>query len=128
MFTIAALHALLMTLMERRLHGGALVGPLAALPPLLTMERLLFQIILAGFVFLTLTLATGIAFSETALRPRDEIRPQDRVRRGFLAHFRGLSSPGAISTAGGDGSHCAGRSSALSRCCSPMSAAVSCSR
>src|SRR5467141_2597130 len=65
MFTIAALHALLMTLMERRLHGGALVGPLAALPPLLTMERLLFQIILAGFVFLTLTLATGIAFSET---------------------------------------------------------------
>jgi len=36
MFTIAALHALLMTLMERRLHGGALAGRLAALPPLLT--------------------------------------------------------------------------------------------
>src|SRR5229473_3477188 len=51
---------------EFRLHLAlALVGPLAALPPLLTMERLLFQIILAGFVFLTLTLATGIAFSET---------------------------------------------------------------
>jgi ABC-type uncharacterized transport system permease subunit len=65
MFTIAALHALLMTLMERRLHGGALVGPLAALPPLLTMELLLFRVILAGFVFLTLTLATGIVFSET---------------------------------------------------------------
>ena len=65
LFTIAALHAALMTLMERRLHGGALVGPFTALPPLLTMERLLFRIILAGFVFLTLTLATGIAFSET---------------------------------------------------------------
>jgi ABC-type uncharacterized transport system permease subunit len=65
MFTIAALHALLMTLMERRLHGGALVGPLAALPPLLTMERLLFRVILAGFAFLTLTLTTGIVFSET---------------------------------------------------------------
>ncbi|HET7201191.1 MAG TPA: cytochrome c biogenesis protein CcsA [Burkholderiales bacterium] len=65
MFTIAALHALLMTLMERRLHGGALVGPLAALPPLLTMERLLFRVILVGFAFLTLTLVTGIAFSET---------------------------------------------------------------
>src|SRR5882724_13444543 len=51
MFTIAALHALLMTLMERRLHGGALAGPLAALPPLLTMERLLFRVILAGFAF-----------------------------------------------------------------------------
>src|SRR6266702_2117176 len=68
MFTIAALHALLMTLMERRLHGGAVVGPLAALPPLLTMERLLFRIILAGFTFLTLTLATGIVFSETLFR------------------------------------------------------------
>ena len=65
MFTIAALHALLMTLMERRLHGGALVGPLAKLPPLLTMERLLFRVILVGFAFLTLTLVTGIAFSET---------------------------------------------------------------
>ena len=65
MFTIAALHALLMTLMERRLHGGALAGPLAALPPLLVMERLLFRVILAGFVFLTLTLVTGIVFSET---------------------------------------------------------------
>jgi len=65
LFTIAALHAFLMTLMERRLHGGALVGPFTALPPLLTMERLLFRVILAGFVFLTLTLITGIAFSET---------------------------------------------------------------
>src|SRR6266705_3274096 len=42
MFTIAALHALVMTLMERRLHGGAIVGPLAALPPLVTMARSLF--------------------------------------------------------------------------------------
>jgi len=65
LFTIAALHALLMTLMERRLHGGPLVGPFTALPPLLTMERLLFRAILAGFVLLTLTLATGIVFSET---------------------------------------------------------------
>jgi ABC-type uncharacterized transport system permease subunit len=65
LFTIAALHVLLMTLMERRLHGGALVGPFTALPPLLTMERLLFRVILAGFVFLTLTLVTGMVFSET---------------------------------------------------------------
>jgi ABC-type uncharacterized transport system permease subunit len=65
LFTIAALHALLMTLMEKRLHGGALVGPLAALPPLLVMERLLFRILLVGFTFLTLTLLTGIVFSET---------------------------------------------------------------
>jgi ABC-type uncharacterized transport system permease subunit len=38
---------------------------IAALPPLLVMERLLFRVILVGFAFLTLTLATGIAFSET---------------------------------------------------------------
>lgn len=65
LFTIAALHAMLMTLMERRLHEGSMSGPFAALPPLLTMERLLFRVILAGFILLTLTLATGIVFSET---------------------------------------------------------------
>ena len=65
LFTVAALHALLMTLLERRLHGGALPAPFSALPPLLTMESLLFRIILAGFVLLTLTLITGFVFSET---------------------------------------------------------------
>ena len=34
------------------------------MPPLLTMERLLFQMLAAGFVLLTLTLASGIVFSE----------------------------------------------------------------
>ena len=65
LFTIAALHALLMAVLERRLRGAAAAGPLAALPPLLTLERLLFSVILAGFVLLTLTLASGFVFSET---------------------------------------------------------------
>jgi ABC-type uncharacterized transport system permease subunit len=73
LFTIAALHALLMTLVERRLHHarvaghatGPLAGPLAALPPLLTLETLLFRIIALGFILLTLTLASGVIFSET---------------------------------------------------------------
>jgi ABC-type uncharacterized transport system permease subunit len=72
LFTIAILHALLMALLERRLHGspagpGAamLQGSLGALPPLLTLERLLFRMIAAAFVLLTCTLATGIAFSES---------------------------------------------------------------
>ena len=72
LFTIASLHVLLMALLERRLHGGELPVALQKLPPLLTMETLLFRIITAGFVLLTLTLATGIVFSEelfgTALR------------------------------------------------------------
>ncbi|MCC6211980.1 MAG: cytochrome c biogenesis protein CcsA [Burkholderiales bacterium] len=64
LFTIAILHALLMAVAERRLHRkeGATLG---ALPPLLTLERLVFRLIGAAFALLTLTLATGIAFSET---------------------------------------------------------------
>ena len=67
LFTIAILHAVLMAVAERQLHrkqgsGGAGFG---ALPPLLTLERLLFRLIGAAFLLLTLTLATGIAFSET---------------------------------------------------------------
>jgi ABC-type uncharacterized transport system permease subunit len=63
-FTIASLHVLLMAALEKRLHGGLLRPGLARLPPLLTMERILFQLIAAGFVLLTLSLASGIVFAE----------------------------------------------------------------
>jgi ABC-type uncharacterized transport system permease subunit len=72
LFTIAALHATLMTLLERRLHAGklagpsgeSLAGPWASLPPLMTLETLLFRILTLGFVLLSLTLASGFVFSE----------------------------------------------------------------
>jgi ABC-type uncharacterized transport system permease subunit len=72
LFTIAALHATLMTLLERRLHagkrggasGGSMTGPWASLPPLMTLETLLFRILALGFVLLTLTLLSGFVFSE----------------------------------------------------------------
>ncbi|MCC7547183.1 MAG: cytochrome c biogenesis protein CcsA [Burkholderiales bacterium] len=64
LLTIASLQAFLMALLERRLHAGALPPYLRTLPPLLSMEGLLFQIILAGFVLLTLTLGSGMLFSE----------------------------------------------------------------
>jgi len=64
LFTIASLHVLLMALLEHRLHGGTLPRALSQLPPLLAMETLLFRIILAGFILLTATLATGVLFSE----------------------------------------------------------------
>jgi ABC-type uncharacterized transport system permease subunit len=64
LFVIAALHAALMAVLERRLHHKA-GGLWANLPPLLTLEQLLFRVIGAAFVFLTLTLLTGVAFSET---------------------------------------------------------------
>ena len=64
LFTIASLQALMMAVLERRLRQGPLPAFLQSLPPLLTMERLLFRIIAAGFVLLTLTLASGMLFSE----------------------------------------------------------------
>jgi ABC-type uncharacterized transport system permease subunit len=67
LFFIASLQALTMAVLERRLHGGALPPYLQSLPPLLTMERLLFRLIGAGFVLLTLTLGSGMLFSEELL-------------------------------------------------------------
>ncbi len=64
LFTIASLHVLLMAMLERRLHQGALPASLQKLPPLLTMETLLFRIIWAGFIMLSLTLLSGVMYSE----------------------------------------------------------------
>ena len=73
LFTLAALHAMLMAIAERQLHSGRLTRPFAYLPPLLTMETLLFRLIGIAFLLLTLTLSSGIVFSETlfgqAFRP-----------------------------------------------------------
>jgi len=63
-FTIASLHVALMALLEKRLHDGTVTQVLQNLPPLLTMEAVLFRIIWAGFVLLTLTLGSGVVFSE----------------------------------------------------------------
>lgn len=65
LFTLAALHAMLMAVAERQLHSGRLSRGIANLPPLLTMEALLFRLIGIAFVLLTFTLASGIVFSET---------------------------------------------------------------
>ncbi|HYD95647.1 MAG TPA: cytochrome c biogenesis protein CcsA [Noviherbaspirillum sp.] len=69
--TIAAFHAVLMAVQESRLHahtgaaqGGWLAMAIDRLPALLTMERLLFRLIAFGFALLTLTVLSGIVFSE----------------------------------------------------------------
>jgi ABC-type uncharacterized transport system permease subunit len=70
LLTIAAMQALLMASMDRRLHGevaagsGRLAHFLDRLPPLLAMETVLFRLIGAGFLVLTATLVSGIFFSE----------------------------------------------------------------
>jgi ABC-type uncharacterized transport system permease subunit len=64
LFTVAAVHALVMLAEEKWLHKGILPPFLKSIPPLLEMEALLFRILLAAFVLLTLTVVTGIFFSE----------------------------------------------------------------
>jgi ABC-type uncharacterized transport system permease subunit len=65
LFTLAALHAVLMAVAEKSLHRGRLTPLLASLPPLLTMETLLFRLIHVAFGLLTLTLVSGVLFSES---------------------------------------------------------------
>lgn len=62
LLAVAALHAVLMTILEKKLHRGALVQDGA--PPLLTLEAMLFKSIALGFVLLTLAVASGVFFSE----------------------------------------------------------------
>jgi ABC-type uncharacterized transport system permease subunit len=67
LMTVAAVHALLMALLDRHLHrplddpgSRSLVARvLDVQPPLLMQERLLFRLISIGFVVLTLTVITG---------------------------------------------------------------------
>ena len=67
--TIAAFHAVLMALQLSRLHmpiaqSGRLASAIDQLPALLTMEKLLFRLIWMGFILLSLTVLSGIVFSE----------------------------------------------------------------
>ena len=64
LFTLSALHAVFMGFTERALHRKTLTRSLTSLPPLLTMEALLFRMLLIGFVLLTLALGSGVLFSE----------------------------------------------------------------
>lgn len=60
--TLAAVLAILLWLQERALRARNLDGLVRALPPLTLTETLMFRLIAAGFVLLTLTLVTGILF------------------------------------------------------------------
>lgn len=70
--TIAAFHAVLMALQEThlrgkvsRLSGNKLISTtLERLPAVLLMERILFRFVFIGFLFLSLTMISGVIFSE----------------------------------------------------------------
>ena len=62
LLAVAALHALLMTMLEKQLHRGAAMQ--GGAPPLLTLEAMLFRTIGLGFALLTLAVFSGVIFSE----------------------------------------------------------------
>lgn len=64
LFAVAALQALLLTGLEKRLHRGLAPMEAEGSVPLLTLERFLFRLVALGFVLLTVTLASGLLFSE----------------------------------------------------------------
>ena len=64
LFTFAALHALLMAIVERSLHNKSTPIKWPSFPPLMVMESLLFKVISLGFILLTLTVFSGMLFSE----------------------------------------------------------------
>lgn len=64
LFTFAALHACLMRMAERALHKKNSWLALPGFPPLMVMDALLFRVLNIGFVLLTVTLISGMLFSE----------------------------------------------------------------
>lgn len=63
LLAIASVQAILYVYQERQFKNRASPSMLMALPPLQTMEQLLFRLIWTGFILLTLTLLSGAMFS-----------------------------------------------------------------
>lgn len=61
---LAAVQSLMLLVQERHLHRKNSGGFIRALPSMQSMEHIMFQMIGAGFVLLTLTLISGAFFSE----------------------------------------------------------------
>jgi len=65
--TLAAAQALTLAVQDRLLHRHAPNRIVQALPPLQTMEQVLFQLISLGFFLLSLSLITGLLFVDDLL-------------------------------------------------------------
>ncbi|GMR21541.1 MAG: cytochrome c biogenesis protein CcsA [Gammaproteobacteria bacterium] len=64
LLSLAAVQAILLLLQEHQLRHKHPAGIVRGLPPMEVMETLMVQIVVAGLVALTLTLFSGILFSE----------------------------------------------------------------
>lgn len=67
---VAAFQSLLLSYQERMLKQHAQKPMLKALPPLQTMEKLLFEFLVVGVVLLTLSLITGFMFLDDMFAQR----------------------------------------------------------
>ena len=70
LLALAALHAIVLSVQNRFLHGHHPGGIIKLLPPLKTMESLLFDAIVIGFICLSFSLATGLIFLENMFAQR----------------------------------------------------------
>jgi ABC-type uncharacterized transport system permease subunit len=64
LLVIATIHAVFFSIQNRHLHNHRTGGIVRLLPPLKEMEKLLFEIILVGFICLSLALGSGFLFLE----------------------------------------------------------------
>jgi len=64
LLALASVQAVLLAIQDHHLHNRHPGGFIRALPPLQTMEALLFEMIGAGFLLLTLSLLSGFVFLE----------------------------------------------------------------
>jgi ABC-type uncharacterized transport system permease subunit len=62
LLALAVCQSILLKIQEQHLHAHEINGFINKLPPLQTMERLLFQSLRIGFYLLTLSLITGFIF------------------------------------------------------------------
>jgi len=64
LLAIASIQALLYVYQEHQIKNRKSPAMLMTLPPLQTMEQLLFRLVSVGFILLTLTLVSGAFFSQ----------------------------------------------------------------
>ena len=70
LLSIAAVQAILLYIQDSHLHNKHPGGFIRALPPLETMETLLFQMIGLGFIVLSVALLSGVFYIENIFDPR----------------------------------------------------------
>jgi len=64
LLALAALQAILLSIQNKFLHAHQPGGLIKLMPPLKSMERLLFEVIVIGFIALTVSLFSGLIFLE----------------------------------------------------------------